>query len=57
MKEPQGLSIADKGLLDGLANKPPAKEYIRSEIYKEAYFKGFWQYHFRRKEITGGNNN
>lgn len=57
MKDPERLSIADKGLLDGLANKPPAKEYMRSEIYKEAYFKGFWQYHSRRKEITGGNNN
>lgn len=57
MSEQIEFSIKDRGLLDGLANKPPAKEYIRCEEYKDAYFKGFWQYQFRLNEITGGNNN
>ncbi len=51
------FSIEDKGFLDGLANKEPNREYIRLKEYRDAFFKGFWQHHVRKNEITGGNNN
>ena len=57
MSEKSQFTWQDRGFLEGLATKEPSREYIRYKEYRDAYEKGFWQYHMRRKEITGGNNN
>ena len=57
MSKDKEFSIKDRGFLDGLANKEPDREYIRLKEYRDAFFKGFWKYHERKYEITGGNNN
>ncbi len=57
MSKDKEFSIKYRGFLDGLANKEPDREYIRLKQYRDAFFKGFWKYHERKNEITGGNNN
>ena len=57
MSEQFEFTLSDRGFLDGLAQKEPSREFIRRKEYREGYEKGFWQYHIRLREITGGNNN
>ncbi len=57
MSEQSEFTLSDRGFLDGLAQKEPSREFIRRKEYREGYEKGFWQYHIRLREITGGNNN